>query len=172
MEEKDPKTTPEEGKEPEKTVAQLEEEIKALTAELNKSKGATSRANSEAAEWKRRFNENVDKEKQDAAAREEQEKRNREELEELRRDKRINTYKAKLLEAGIDATTAATMASALPDGVSDEFFTAHSAFMAEQKRTLESAKLGSQAGLSVGLPPKSASKDEEEMNQMRKWFKM
>lgn len=143
---------------------------KADNDENIKLKAALSRANSEAAEWKRKYTATLDEAKKKELETEELRKRELAELEELRKDRRINSYKAKLMEAGIDGATADLMAKSLPEGVSEDYFTATKTFLANQRQAFEAESIKNQPGLSVGLPPTAADAKKEEMNKMRKAF--
>ena len=143
---------------------------KADNDENTKLKAALSRANSEAAEWKRKYSATLDEAKRKELETEELRKKELAELEELRKDRRINSYKAKLMEAGIDGATADLMAKSLPEGVSEEYFTAQKTFIANQRQAFETENIKNQTGLSVGLPPTAADAKKEEMNKMRKAF--
>ena len=143
---------------------------KAENEEITRLKAALSRANAEAAEFKRQYKATLDEAKQkefDLAA---QRKAELEELESLRKEKRISGYKARLMEAGIDAATADTMANALPEGVSESYFTATKTYLEAQKQAFETERLRNQPGLSVGQPLTGADAKKDEMNRMRKAF--
>lgn len=149
--------------EPKKTVAELEAEIARLTALTENQKNSISRANTDAADWKRKYTATLDEAKQKELKLEEERQKEREELEALRKDKRISTYKSKLMEAGIDHATADLMANSLPDGVNEEYFNTLKAFNESQRQAIETATLNKQPGLSVGMPPTGAAKTEEDM---------
>ena len=99
----------------------LEDKLKALEAfeyndnasELEKQKAAVSKANSEAAEWKRKHN---------AAAMQK-------ELNELRRDKTVSQYTAKFIAQGYDEKLAADTAKAMADGNTDKVFANQQVFL-------------------------------------------
>lgn len=124
--------------------------------EITRLKAALSRANSEAANWRKQYTATLDEAKQKELQAAEERKAEQEELQALRKDRR----KAKLLEAGYDGATADLMAMALPDGVSDELFTALKAFNTNQRKAADVASLNNQPGLSVGLPPSGAGKSD------------
>lgn len=128
--------------------------------EITRLKAALSKANSEAAEYKRQYKATLDEAKQREMEAAEQRKAELEELQALRTDKRISTYKARLMDAGIDGATADLMATALPEGVSEDYFTALKTFNATQRKAADVAALNNQPGLSVGLPPSGAGKSE------------
>ena len=79
-------------------------------------KAALSKANSEAAEWRRKYSATLDEAKRKEMEAEERRKAELEELESLRRDKRINSYKAKLMDAqdGWRKVCAAAMLHGVP----------------------------------------------------------
>lgn len=131
--------------------------------EIVKLKAALSRANSEAAEWKRQLREKQTEQEREAAERAEREKAREARIAELEAKERISTYKTKLMEASVDHATAEAMANNLPDGVGDEYFAALKSYLASQRQAIETAALNHQPGLSVGMPPTGAAKTEEDM---------
>ena len=146
--------------EPPKTTKDLEAEIERLKAENEKQRKSISNANSDAADWKRKYTATLDEAKQKELALEEERKKEREELEALRRDKRVSVYKDKLLEATIDPVSADAMAKALPDGVSDDYFATLKSVLSNQRQAVEAAALNKQPTLSVGMPPTGVQKTE------------
>lgn len=133
---------------------------KAETEEITRLKAALSKANSEAAEWKRQYKTTLDEAKQKELDAAEQRKAELEELNALRTERRISGYKAKLMEAGIDGATADLMANALPEGVKDEYFASVKNFNENQRKALDVNALNKQPGLSVGMPPTGAAKTD------------
>ena len=131
--------------------------------EITKLKVALSKANSEAAEWKRQLREKQTEQERKDAERLEHEQQREARIAELEAKERISGYKDKLLDAGIDPVSADLMAKALPDGVSDDYFTTLKTFNANQHQAIETAKLNQQPGLSVGMPPTGATKSEEDI---------
>lgn len=150
--------------EPEKADSKAENE------EITRLKAALSRANSEAAEWKRNYKATLDEAKQKEMEASERRKAELEELEALRKDKRINTYKAKLMDAGVDGAAADLMAKALPDGVAEEYFTATKTFLSNQRQAIETESLKKQPQLSVGAPPTGNGLKTEEDAKYDRWF--
>lgn len=149
---------------PEQKLAALEayefEAPKQDETAYQKLKESVQRANAEAADYKRQLREKQTEAERAEAERAEQAKQLQEELNRYRVNERMSKYQARLMDAGYDAETAAGMAKDLPDGVPDEFFTIHKAFMANQKQAIEAAALNKQPGLSVGQPPKAKSAEE------------
>lgn len=149
--------------EPKKSIADLEAEIERLKAENEKQRGSISRASSDAADWKRKYKDTLDAQKQKELDDAEQRQKELEELEALRKEKRINTYAKKLMDAGVDHTTADLMANSLPDGVSEEYFGSLKTYLDNQRQAIDTATLNKQPGLSVGMPPTGAQRSEEDI---------
>lgn len=92
------------------------------SAELERLKNANSKANSEAAEWKRKHNALLTEEEQKKAEAEENNKKILEELETLRKDKMISDYTAKYISIGYDKDLANETAKAMADGNMEKVF--------------------------------------------------
>lgn len=138
--------------------------------EVLRLKAALSKANAEAADWKRQLREKQSEQERAEAERIEKAKKLQEEIEEYRRRERIAHYKSKLMEAGVISETADTMANSLPDGVSDEFFAMTKQYIERQKQDIRAEALNAQPKLSVGTPPTSQTAAEAEAAKMRKWI--
>lgn len=158
MAEIDEKTVSTEQKPP--VVEEKKPDNKAETEEITRLKAALSKANSEAAEFRRALRERQTEQERKEAELAEQRKAELEELNLLRTEKRVSTYKARLMEAGIDGATADLMANALPDGVKDDYFTAVKTFNVNQRKAMDVSALNNQPGLSVGMPPSGAAKSD------------
>lgn len=125
-----------------------------------KLKAALSKANSDAAEWKRKYRETQTEQERAAAEREEADKRKDELIAQYEAKERVSNYTKKFVEAGYDFETASVMAAALPAGVSDEYFAASKSYIETKTKEIETAALQGQKGLSVGNPP-PAKTDED-----------
>ncbi len=148
----------------EKVAALLNQEIEVEQtepADVTKLKTALSKSNSEAAEYKRLLREKQTEAERAEAERAEKDREREELLHSLLEEKRVSTYKAQLMAAGVDPDTADLMAKSLPEGVSDEYFQATKSFLEQQRKKADIANLGKQPGLSVGQPPKGMTKDDE-----------
>ena len=155
----------------EKVAALLNQEIEmeqTEPADVTKLKTSLSKANSEAAEYKRLLREKQTEAERAEADRAEREKALQDELASYRDRERISTYKANLMGAGIDEPTADLMAKSLPEGVSDEYFLATKSFLDNQRQKLLTESINKQPGLSVGTPPTAAQAEREEENLLRK----
>lgn len=145
-------------------------DTKEVMAEVERLKKALSKANSEAAENKRKYLASLDEAQRAEAERAEKEAEKDRMLAEYMEKERVSSYKSKLMEAGIDANTADIMARSLPDGVKDEYFTAVKTFNGNQQQAFKAQALDNQPGLSVGMPPTGSDAKKEEENKMRGYF--
>lgn len=114
-----------------------EDKLKALeafeyddnAAEVERLRGAVSKANSEAAGWKKKHNELLTederKKQEDADALANMKK----ELDELRKDNTISEFKAKLIAQGYDEALASDTAKAMADGNTDKVFANQQVFL-------------------------------------------
>ena len=137
-------------------------------AEIVRLKAALSKANAEAADWKRQLREKQTEAERIEAERAEREKQREARIAELEAKERIGNYRTLLMEAGIDALNADLMAKSLPDGVGADYFAAVKAANELTRKNLVGESLASQPGLSIGTPPKGKTPDEVEMEKLRK----
>ena len=122
-----------------------EDKLKALeafeyddnAAEVERLKGAVSKANSEAAGWKKKHNELLTederKKQEDADALANMKK----ELDELRKDKTISEFKAKLIAQGYDEALASDTAQAMADGDTAKVFANQGKFLEDYAKKVE-----------------------------------
>ena len=144
-------------------------ETTAYEAEIEKLKKALSKANSEAAENKRKYLSTLDEAQRAEEERAEKEKAREARIAELEAKERFSTYKSRLMEAGYDTATAEIMAKALPDGVGDAYFEAVKTYNGNQAQAIKNAALDNQPGLSVGMPPTGTEKKDERINKILRY---
>lgn len=122
-----------------------EEKLAALEAfeyddnvqELQRFKNATSKANSEAAEWKRKHNALLGEEEQKKQANEEELTNLRAQVEAMQKEKTTSEHKAKFLALGYDEELATETATALTSGEMDKVFANHKKFIDNHDKTLK-----------------------------------
>lgn len=157
-----------------------EEKLKALeefeieapkdnSAEVTNLKEALSKANSQAAEWKRQFREKQTEQERSEAERAEREKAVEDELRSLRRDKAVSGYVAQCLALGYDKDLALRAAEAMADGDAATVLACQQDFLDNKKKELEAAALGKQPPITPGKPPKGESDDDKLMKTMLKY---
>lgn len=137
-----------------------EEKVKVLEAyefevdnsEVERLKTAVSKANSEAAEWKKKHNALLSEEERKEAERLEAQQAIEKEIAELRKDKAVSESKARFLGLGYDETLAGETAKALADGDMEKVF-------ANQQIHIENVKKAERAASLAGdqKPPAGGS---------------
>lgn len=171
MDEQNAITTPVENTEqPEPKPEEQKPEAKKPDPEVEKLKTALSRANSEAAEYKRQLREKQTEAERAEAEREESDNAMREELETLRKEKRIGEHTNQALALGFDADLAARTATAMVDGDMNAVFDCLKAFVDATKTRLENEALNRQPGLSAGVPPTTNNTVDKDVEDMRRWM--
>lgn len=140
------------------------------TEEVKNLKESLSKANSQAAEWKRQFREKQTEAERAEAERAEREKAVEEELKSLRRDKTVNGYIAQCLALGYSTDLAQKAAEAMADGNAAEIFACQQEFLEVEKKKIEAAALNKQPTLTSGSPPTAKQADHDAINRERAWF--
>ncbi|MBO5740764.1 MAG: hypothetical protein J6R54_02110 [Bacteroidaceae bacterium] len=140
------------------------------TEEVTKLKTALSKANSDAAEWKRQFREKQTEAERAEAERQEREKAVEEELRTLRRDKTVSGYLAQYLALGYEKELALKAAEATADGDAATTIACQQEFLEAKTKELEAAALNKQPKISVGAPPSAGQADLESKNKLRSYM--
>lgn len=135
--------------------------------EIKNLKESLSKANSQAAEWKRQFREKQTEQERAEAERAEREKAVAEELQSLRRDKAVSGYVAQCLALGYTNDLAKKAAEAMADGNTAEIFACQQEFLVEKQKELEAAALNKQPTITAGSPPTAKVAEADAYNKMR-----
>ena len=138
------------------------------TEEVTKLKTALSKANSDAAEWKRQFREKQTEAERAEAERKEREAAVEEELRTLRRDKTVADYVNSCLALGYDKDLALRAAEALADNDAATIFACQQDFLESKKKEIEAAALNKQPSITSGSPPTAKQADSEATNKLRR----
>ena len=138
--------------------------------EVTKLKTALSKANSDAAEWKRQFREKQTEQERAEAERAEREKAVEEELRGLRRDKTVSGYVAQCLALGYDKDLALRAAEAMADGDAASILACQQDFLENKKKELEATALNKQPTLTPGSPPTAQQADKDAVNKERAFW--
>ena len=136
--------------------------------EVTRLKTALSKANSDAAEWKRQFREKQTEQERAEAERAEREKAVEDELRTLRRDKTVSGYVAQYLALGYAKELALKAAEATADNDAATIMSCQQEYLEAKTKELEAAALNKQPSLSVGTPPTAQAAEAEAYNKMRK----
>ena len=149
---------------PEEKIAALEGFVyEDNAAELERQKTAVSRANAEAAEWKRKHNALLSEEERKAQEQEDERSTLLARLAELERKDKISGFTAQLLGLGYDADLAAETAAAMADGDTEKVFL-------NQKRFLDTHDKAFKAQLlkETPTPPPGGGSNGMTLEQLRK----
>ena len=138
--------------------------------EIEKYKKLLTKANTEAADYKRKLNEKLSEQERAEAERAEAEKATQEELKQLRAEKRVSVYTTKLVEAGYDTATAKTMANSLPEGLGEDYFTSQKTFLENKTKEIEANALKKQPPLTGGKPVDAQDVKSAEDAKLDKYF--
>lgn len=125
---------------------------KADSTEVDKLKQAVSKANSEAAEWKRKHNALLSDDEKKRQESQEAFEKMEQELASLRKEKVIAEHKAKFLSLGYDETLAIETASAMADGDMNKVFSNMAAFQETHDKAVLAQNLKS-----TPVPPAGTS---------------
>lgn len=136
--------------------------------EVSKLKTALSKANSDAAEWKRQFREKQTEAERAEAERKEREQAVEEELRILRRDKTVAGYVNSCLALGYGKDLALRAAEAMADGNAAEIMSCQQEFLETKTKEIEVAALNKQPSLSIGATPTATNAEKDAENVRRK----
>lgn len=126
-----------------------DEKIKALeefeyndnSTELERYKAAASKANSEAASWKKKHNELLSEDERKKQEQADSLAQMQTELEELRTSKKISEYKAKFVAQGYDEALAEDTAKAMAAGNSEKVFANNQKFLDDYAKRVKADAL-------------------------------
>lgn len=144
-------------------------EVKDNKSEIDKLKATLSKANSEAAEYKRLWKEKQTEQERIESERAEAEKALQDELKSLRREKVLSEYAKQCMGIGYDAALATECAEAMADGRFNDVFAIQQRFMEAKTKEIEAAALNKQPTISAGAPPVQSA-EKAETNKMRQIF--
>ena len=135
--------------------------------EVTKLKAALSKANSDAADWKRQFREKQTEQERAEAERAEREKAVEEELRGLRREKTVSGYVAQCLALGYEKELALKAAEAMADNDAAAILACQQEFLEAKKKEYEATALNKQPTLTSGSPPTAQAAEADAYNKMR-----
>jgi hypothetical protein len=146
---------------PEQKLAALEAfEYEDNAGELERLKNTVSKANSEAAEWKRKHNALLDDDEKKRQEDAEKLEKAMQELEILKSEKAISEFTAQFLAIGYEEKLAKSTASALHKGDMATMFKNHALFVAERDKVMKAELLKSTPTPPAGDGNKGVTKDD------------
>lgn len=122
------------------------------SAEIERLKNANSKANSEAAEWKRKHNALLSEDEQKKAQDAETLASMKAELENLRKEKTISDYTARYIAVGYDKELAAQTANAFVSGDMDKVFANEEKHQNDLKNKIKAELMNGTPAPSGGSP--------------------
>ena len=129
-------------------------------AEVEKLKKSLTKANAEAADWKKKHNALLSEDEQKKNERDEKLSEMEAELKTLRTEKVISVHKAKLLADGYDEALAEASAKALAEGDTETFFANQKKFLTAHDKAYKQKLMGEDLKPNGGSGTKYKSKDE------------
>lgn len=138
--------------------------------EVTKLKAALSKANSDAAEWKRQFREKQTEQERAEAERAEREKELADKLAAYERKSLVSDYTAQCLALGYSKDLASRAAEAMADNDAAAIISCQQEFMEEKKKEFEAEALNRQPTITTGSPPTATQAELAEINKQRSWF--
>lgn len=142
---------------------------KSGNSEVDKLKALLSKANGEAAEYKRQLRLKQTEQERAEAERAEAEKAKDERLAELERIVSVGEYTNKCMALKFEPDLAAKTADALADGNMDALFDCLQEFVDATVQRVQNELLNRQPGLSAGTPPTKANADDDFTAQLRRY---
>ena len=138
--------------------------------ETDRLKAALSKANSEAAEWKRQFREKQTEQERTEAERAEREAAREQELQTLRRDKTVSRFLAQCLELGYEKDLAQRAAEAMADNDVATILECQHTYISTKTQEIEAKALNKQPTLTPGATPTAHDAEKERLNKDRHYF--
>lgn len=154
------------------TAEQLEEMVcsryEALVGSENKLKISVGNANSEAANWKKKYQETLTEEEQKRVARDEEYNTLIKERDTLKKDKTISEHYANLISLGYEESLAKETATAMYDNDYQKVFDNQKIFIANQSERIKAEAMKKNPTPPAGDPNKITKAEFEKMsyNQM------
>lgn len=134
--------------------------------EIERYKKAASKANSEAADYKRKYTEKLTEAEKEQAAKDEELNALRAKVAESERKEQIAGYMAKFASLGYDETLASKTAEAMADGKSDEVFASFNAFLQTHDKNYKDSLLRNGSEPPAGTNPAVKTYTEAELRNM------
>lgn len=151
----------------EKLAAALSVEINAPTEEIDKLKATLSKANSEAAGYKKQLKEKMSAEEKLAAEQAESTKALKDRIAELERKELVATYKANFMGMGYSEEDATKSAEAMADGDMSVVFAEQKKNLEKQAARIEEETLKKQPSISNGKTPET---EDRQLAEMRRYM--
>jgi predicted RNase H-like nuclease (RuvC/YqgF family) len=147
-------------------VERLKTEVERLKTEVERLKTAVSKANSEAAEWKKKHHALLSEEERKEAERLEAQQALEKENAELRKDKAVFENKSRFLGLGYDEKLALETAKALVDGDMEKVFANQAKHIENIRKAERMATLAAEPKPPAGAPGGTVEITKEQFDAM------
>jgi len=142
------------------------------SSDITKLKTLMSKANSEAAEYKKKWQEKLSEEEKAKAEREEYDRQRDAELASYKKQSLVAGYKAKYIGLGYEQELAEATANALAENDLETVFANQQVFNEAQRKAMEIDRLNNQPDITTGKTPEikdtSEMTDEEYFASLKK----
>lgn len=152
----------------EPTVADLQKQIATLTAALAKQKKAVDTATSEAASWRRQYQDTLSEADKEKLDRQEADKKTAARIAELERKDAINTHTQTYLAMGYDAEAAKASAEAWLDGDTAKLISLQKDHEAKIIAQIKTTLLDEQPGVTPGKTPTGVHGEDSRLTAFKK----
>lgn len=135
--------------------------------EIEKLKKLLSKANSEAASYKKQMRDKMSEEERKAVEAAEKQAELENKVAMYERQATISSYKSNLLASGFDAETAEKSAQALAEGKMDEFFSHLNSVYGNIEKSAVAKAMANQTQPTVGAPPSTVDLQKSQVASIR-----
>lgn len=136
--------------------------------EITRLKNALSKSNSEAADYRKKWQATLSEQERLEAERQQREADREARIAELEKEKAIGDYTAKYLAVGYSADLAKSSALAMAEGNKDQVFADMNAFIAEKTKQLQAEALNTQPQITQGSPVVNPTPEDDLTAAFRK----
>lgn len=138
------------------------------TDEISRLKNALSKSNSEAADYRKKWQATLSEQERLETERQQREADREARIAELEKEKAIGDYTAKFLSTGYSAELARSSALAMAEGNNAQVFADMNTFIAEKAKQLQAEALNNQPQLTNGSPVVTPTPEDELTTAFRK----
>jgi len=136
--------------------------------EISRLKNALSKSNSEAADYRKKWQATLSEQERIEAERQQREADMQTQLNSLLREKQTSEFEKNFLATGYSPELAKSSATAMVDGNNAQVFSDMNTFIAERMKQMQAEALNTQPQLTQGSPVISPAPEDELMSSIRK----
>lgn len=136
--------------------------------EISRLKSALSKSNSEAADYRKKWQATLSEQERAEAERQQRDQEREARIAELEKKEAIGNFKANFLSTGYSAELAESSARAMVEGNNAQVFADMNAFIAEKTKQLQAEALNNQPSITNGSPVVQPAPEDEITSAFRK----